>query len=222
MCSARVDPVLVVEGLMSGIDGVIITGCHLGDCHYQTGNYQTQRRFDALMEALSHTSMGNDRVRLEWVSASEGARFGEVITGFTEQIRQLGPNPVNSFDGNGDDAMTELMTVKRLFETHSTRTLIGKEGELTEKGNVYGDKLDLEEYRQLIQKNVEEQYIRSYILVFSKTQARTIGEYADKLRLPTQRIVREISLLMRRNMLALESMDGTTPKFQSLVQEGDA
>jgi len=222
MCSTRVDPVLVVEGLMAGIDGVLITGCHLGDCHYQTGNYQTQRRFDALLEALSHTSMGNGRIRLEWVSASEGARFSEVITQFTEQIRQLGPNPANSSNGSGKDCMTELLAIKRLFETHSTRTLIGKKGEVIEEGNVYGEKLDLEEYNDLISKNVENEYIRSYIIVHSKSKSRTIKEYADKLRLPTRRIVPEISFLMRKNMLALESMDGTTPKFQSLVQEGDA
>lgn len=221
MCSARIDPVLVIEGLLSGIDGVIITGCHLGDCHYQTGNYHTQRRFGALMEALSHTSLGNERIHLEWVSASEGKRFGEVITDFTNHIKELGPNPVNSSDG-ADDARTELKAVKRLFETHSTRTLIGKEEELVEKGNVYGEKLELDGYKELIRKNIEAHYIRSYILELSRSQSKTVKECADKLRIPTKRVIFEISVLMRNNMLALESMDGTTPKFQSLVQDGDS
>ncbi len=222
MCSARVDPALVVEGLLTGLDGVIVTGCHIGDCHYQTGNYQTQRRFDALTDALSHTSMGNDRIRLEWVSASEGMRFGEVIGDFTEQIRALGPNPIKSSNGAGEDVKVELEAVKRLFQTHSTRTLVGKEGELIEQGNVYGEKLDEEEYTSLIRKNVEEQYIRSFIIVYSKSIPRTVKDYAAKLNFPSKRIVSEISVLMRSNMLALEGHKGTTPKFQSLVQEGDA
>ena len=91
MCSGRIDPVLVVDALINGIDGVIVTGCHIGDCHYLTGNYYAEQRMVALKKSLGNTSIEPDRVRLEWVSASEGKRFADLITEFTNQIKELGP-----------------------------------------------------------------------------------------------------------------------------------
>ena len=93
MCSGRVDPAFILEAFKEGIDGVIVTGCHIGDCHYLKGNEFTRDRFEQFQKILG--IMGLDkRFRLEWVSASEGKRFSEVITEFTNQIKELGPlNP---------------------------------------------------------------------------------------------------------------------------------
>jgi len=92
MCSGRVDPSFVLKALKNGADGVLVSGCHIGDCHYISGNEYTQERFERLHKILI-TQLGVDpkRVRLEWVSASEGKRFAEVITEFTNQIKELGP-----------------------------------------------------------------------------------------------------------------------------------
>ncbi len=92
MCSGRIDPSFVLKALKNGADGVLVSGCHIGDCHYISGNEYTQERFDRLHRILI-TQLGVDpkRVRLEWVSASEGKRFAEVITEFTNQIKELGP-----------------------------------------------------------------------------------------------------------------------------------
>ncbi len=92
MCSGRVDPAFVLKALKNGADGVLVSGCHIGDCHYITGNEYTQERFERLHSILIR-QLGVDpkRVRLEWVSASEGKRFAEVITEFTNQIKELGP-----------------------------------------------------------------------------------------------------------------------------------
>lgn len=93
MCSGRVDPAFILEAFKDGIDGVIVTGCHIGDCHYLKGNEFTKDRFERFQKILK--IMGLDkRFRLEWVSASEGKRFSELITDFTNQIKGLGPlNP---------------------------------------------------------------------------------------------------------------------------------
>ncbi|MFX1388708.1 MAG: hydrogenase iron-sulfur subunit [Promethearchaeota archaeon] len=92
MCSGRVDPSFVLKALKNGADGVLVSGCHIGDCHYITGNEYTQERFERLHNILIK-QLGIDprRVRLEWVSASEGKRFAEVITEFTKTIKELGP-----------------------------------------------------------------------------------------------------------------------------------
>ena len=91
MCSGRVDPVFIVKALYEGADGVLIGGCHPGDCHYQEGNYKALRRYLLLKRILPEYGIEPERVRLEWVSASEGERFGHVVDQFTEEIRKLGP-----------------------------------------------------------------------------------------------------------------------------------
>lgn len=94
MCSGRVDPVLVATAFLRGADGVLVAGCHPGDCHYEKGNYYARRRLAILKKVMETLGLESERLRLSWVSASEGPRFQEVITEFTEKIKKLGPNPV--------------------------------------------------------------------------------------------------------------------------------
>ncbi len=91
MCSGRVDTTFIVKALSEGADGVLIAGCHPGDCHYKEGNYKTMRRFPLLKKLLGQFGIEDGRVRLEWVSASEGERFAEIVNEMTETIRKLGP-----------------------------------------------------------------------------------------------------------------------------------
>jgi F420-non-reducing hydrogenase iron-sulfur subunit len=91
MCSGRVDPSFVLEALARGADGVLVLGCHPGDCHYTEGNYKCQRRLPLTQKLAGQMGVDPRRIRLEWVSASEGARFTQVVTEFTEQVRALGP-----------------------------------------------------------------------------------------------------------------------------------
>lgn len=99
MCSARVDPVYVMKAILAGVDGVLIGGCHPGDCHYIDGNYYTRRRAVMLKKLLEILGLEPERIRLEWVSASEGIRFAEMVKDFTEAIKRLGPNPLRGVDG---------------------------------------------------------------------------------------------------------------------------
>jgi F420-non-reducing hydrogenase iron-sulfur subunit len=91
MCSGRIDPTFVVKAFQKGIDGVLICGCHIGDCHYIDGNHKTARRIPLLKKLLGQLGIEEERVRLEWVSASEGERFASIVKETTEQIRRLGP-----------------------------------------------------------------------------------------------------------------------------------
>jgi F420-non-reducing hydrogenase iron-sulfur subunit len=97
MCSGRIDPAMVLKAFKNGADGVLISGCHIGDCHYISGNEYTKDRFERLFSIIMKQIGIEKRVRLEWVSASEGKRFAEVITEFTNQIQALGPLKKNIF-----------------------------------------------------------------------------------------------------------------------------
>ncbi len=103
MCSGRVDPTFLIKAFVGGADGVLIAGCHPGDCHYQQGNYKAMRRYRMLLNLLDQFGIQRDRVRLEWVSASEGDRFAEVVKDLTEKVRALGPlNWSANWEENGD------------------------------------------------------------------------------------------------------------------------
>ncbi len=91
MCSGRVDPTFILKAFARGVDGVLIGGCHPGDCHYMEGNYKARRRIHLLRKMLGDFGIEPERVRLEWVSASEGARFAQVVADFTKALKELGP-----------------------------------------------------------------------------------------------------------------------------------
>lgn len=95
MCSGRVDPQFVLKAFHEGADGVLISGCHPGDCHYKEGNYKTMRRHRLLLKMLEQFGIEKERFRLEWVSAAEGGKFQEICNDFSEQIRELGPLNLN-------------------------------------------------------------------------------------------------------------------------------
>ena len=105
MCSGRVDPSFIMKALGFGADGVLIAGCHPGDCHYQSGNYKALRRYALLKRVLDQLKVEPARVRLEWVSASEGERFAKIVNDMTEKIRALGPF---SLDGGAPAIPTDL------------------------------------------------------------------------------------------------------------------
>jgi F420-non-reducing hydrogenase iron-sulfur subunit len=91
MCSGRIDPQFVLTALRQGADGVLIGGCHPGDCHYQEGNYKCLRRFEMLKRYLAAMGIEDKRVRLEWIAASEGDKVQRVTNEMVEQLRKLGP-----------------------------------------------------------------------------------------------------------------------------------
>lgn len=92
MCSSRVDPVFIIKAFFGGSDGVLIGGCHPGDCHYQSGNYHTRRRFAILKSIFDSLGLETERLKLAWISASEGTKFARVGTEFTEKIQSMGEN----------------------------------------------------------------------------------------------------------------------------------
>ena len=90
-CSARMDPELVLKAFAEGADGVLLAGCHPGDCHYLRGNYKALRRYNLLKKYVTQMGIEDERLRLEWISASEGSRYAEVVNDMTNKVQKLGP-----------------------------------------------------------------------------------------------------------------------------------
>ncbi|MFW5790326.1 MAG: hydrogenase iron-sulfur subunit [Bacillota bacterium] len=91
-CSCRINPGFVLRAFQKGADGVLIAGCHPGDCHYMTGNYHTRRRFTVFKELLNYMGIEEARFKVDWISASEGRKFADTATDFTNKLKELGPD----------------------------------------------------------------------------------------------------------------------------------
>ncbi len=103
MCSGRIQPAFVFRAFEKGADGVLVSGCHFGDCHYIFGNERAVEQFAKTMNVVKLLGIEEGRLRLEWISAAEGGRFAEVINEFTDQVRALGPSPFAA-----EDAIAEI------------------------------------------------------------------------------------------------------------------
>ncbi|MCS7096121.1 MAG: hydrogenase iron-sulfur subunit [Nitrososphaerota archaeon] len=100
MCSGRIDPVFILEAFKNGADGVLVSGCHLpSDCHYLSGNFKALRRVTLLRRVIKEFGIEPERLRLEWISASEGDKFAAVVRDMVEQIKKLGPSPLKMKEG---------------------------------------------------------------------------------------------------------------------------
>ncbi len=105
-CSGRVDPLFILKALRLGFDGVLVSGCHPGDCHYQTGNYFTRRRVAITKKFLEYLGINPKRLQASWVSASEGGKFAELVTEMTQELEKLGPNRLFADESGGNGTKT--------------------------------------------------------------------------------------------------------------------
>jgi len=215
MCSGRVDPVIVLETLAQGADGVMVMGCHIGDCHYITGNLQAERKIDMLKKLLARTGLEVERLRLEWVSASEGGRFAELVKEFTEQIRNLGPSPLAG-DKPDKNILAGVLAAKAAADDFRLRLLVGREKTMIDDGNVYGEEVSEEELDKILDEILDEEYVRNRIYLWVKEQPLSVKELSKRLDLDSQMVLRHIVVMRRRGLIAVDRVEGTSPLYTAL------
>lgn len=98
MCSARISPHFIIKAFQAGADGVLVTGCHIGDCHYIKGNYLTKKRVAAMKKLIAFLGIEPERLHAEWIAGSEGPRWAELVNEFTDRIKKLGPSPIGALE----------------------------------------------------------------------------------------------------------------------------
>ncbi len=215
MCSGRIDPIIPLEVLSKGADGVIILGCHPGDCHYSEGNLHEERKIKMLKKLLALTGVGSDRLELEWVSASEGQRFAQMVTEFTNQIKKLGPSPVSGKNPNSK-ILQNLQAAKNAASDFRLRVLVGRERELTEKNNVYEEKIPQEEFDAVLDSAVEAEFIRHKIHLLTRDRPLPIKTLAEATELKPADVLKQIVAMRRKNMITMDHVEGTTPFYKAL------
>jgi F420-non-reducing hydrogenase iron-sulfur subunit len=217
MCSTRISAHLVLDIFRAGADGVLLGGCHLNDCHYISGNFYTEKRVRLMKKLLEDAGIDPKRLRLEWVSASEGEKFSKVVTEFTEQVKKLGPSKVRKDEG----LASKVAAADGASETFRLRALVGKELNLETKGNVYGNKLEQTELEKLIDQATKEEFERALILELSKSKARSVKELGKIMNVPTDMVLRHIVALRQKNLLAMEHPEGFTPTYRTIEIGGE-
>jgi coenzyme F420-reducing hydrogenase delta subunit len=201
LCSGSLDPQVVLTALKEGSDGVMIMGCHPGDCHYISGNYEAYRKYRMLKKLLSHTDLGSDRLHLEWVSASEGIRFQKVVTEFTDKIKELGPNPIRKKNENAHKMISQLDAIIHATQQFRLRSLIGREKKLVEEGNAYGEKLTQEELDNIEDQIIENEYIRSNIVLMVEHEPKTVEELAQNIGMSTEKVFQHVARLWKKQII---------------------
>ena len=215
MCSGRVDPVIVLETFINGADGVLVTGCHPGDCHYIVGNLHAERKFRMLKKLIALTGFEQGRLRLEWVSASEGARFADLVKEFTGQIRKLGPSPISS-ENPYPNLLENMLAAQMAAASFRLRVLVGREKSLVEEGNVYGEKMSQEEFDEVMDDAVTNEYLRSKIYLMVKKEPLSVKELSKRLDVDSQEALRHIVVMRRRGMVTASRVEGATPLYAAL------
>jgi coenzyme F420-reducing hydrogenase delta subunit len=218
MCSGRIDPYIVLEAFTQGIDGVFIGGCHPGDCHYLEGNYQAERKIKMTKQLVKIAGLEPERLRMEWVAASEGERFAKLMREFPKQIQKVGPSPLS---GNEPDTriLTNLNAAKLAALDFRLRAIVAKEWKIVEQGNVYGETKTQDEWDEFLEDAISYEYERKRLLGLISGQSMSVKELASEINLPTDRILDHVIYLRKRNQLALDTIEGFTPKYISIMPE---
>ena len=203
MCSGRMDLEFVLRAFANGKDGVLICGCWLGECHYVTeGNYDALSMMHLGRKLLEYTGVNPDRLRLEWVSASEGIRFAEVVTDFTDRLKKLGPLGT----GEGMDqsalklkleAIRKLLPYVKLVEREKLRVRFQSKKQYEEF--FAGEKLN-----SLLKELIVDKLAISQIMVLLQAQALSTGEIADSLGMSPSDVSKHLNSSARQKLVRFD------------------
>ena len=214
MCSGRVEPKFVIQALELGLDGVYVMGCHIGDCHYLEGNYEAVKKYEMLEKFLSLVGLEN-RIRLDWVSASEGQRYGEVVTKFVNDIRDLGPSPLSG-DNPDPELVDKIKAIKMAVSNKRMRALVGRQRKLIEEENVYGEKVDEDAFLKLFDQAIQEEYERHQILVALDKGDKSVKDIAAETKIDPSVVLEHMIILKARAEADFGQIIKNTPVFVRL------
>jgi F420-non-reducing hydrogenase iron-sulfur subunit len=213
MCSGRVDPSLVIRAFSRGADGVMVLGCHPGDCHYATGNYYARNRARVLSQLFELIGLNGDRFMLDWVSAGEGERFATLVTAFTDRIRSLGP--LGQKEGLGlDELQLRLAAGNRVVQGERIRWLVGRKNEMLDKGDVYGRSVSAEALDTVLESSVADEYLQSRLLLLAAGQALSVKEMAGAVGMLPRQILPHVMALEQAGLMTMAGVEGRSPKYR--------
>ena len=215
MCIGRIDPVILLEAFIKGADGVLVVGCPPPDCHYVEGNLQAERKIKLVNKLLSRTGLEPERLKLSWGYTYEVDSFVKTVNDFRRQILTLGPSPLTG-DESDRNILACMLAAKTTAEESRLRTIVGREREMVEERNVYGEKLDQAEFDEELDKSIEAEYTRNRIRLLVKDTSMSVVEMAECLGLNPRIVLRHVVVLRRRGLITLNRIEGNDPLYAAL------
>jgi coenzyme F420-reducing hydrogenase delta subunit len=217
-CIGEIDPTVALEMFERGADAVMLAGCKPPDCHFVEGNIQAERAVKMLKKLLALTGLEPERLGLLWYSPLEASSFARLAKGFSKDIEKLGASPLKNANRESPP-MVNLLAAKNAAGGFRLRVLLGREKELTEGVNVYGDKLTSEEFETLMDDVVEDEFIRYKIHLLTKTRPMSVKALAEVTEMQPAAVLKQVVNMRRKNMIALDSIEGATPLYKALEVE---
>jgi coenzyme F420-reducing hydrogenase delta subunit len=218
MCTGQLDPAIVARAFKKGLDGLMVVGCHMGECHYISGNVEAKAKIDVTRRLFEHIGVNEDRLAFRQCSSSEASVFVELVKEFDALIRTLGP-----LGGDGDrlkapEIFKKLEAAEAVLAGEKIRWLIGKRTPFLESGNKYGEVFTEHEFSRAIDMIIIEEIEVQEILSKLREDNQSVKDLAMALAIPSERVFRYITALKRKNLVALEKVSGRTPIYQVISQ----
>jgi coenzyme F420-reducing hydrogenase delta subunit len=217
MCSGRVDPLFIAEAFSKKIDGVLVLGCHPGDCHYISGNYEAEMKMNMLSKLLAFIGF-SERLRLDWVSAAEGNRFAQLVNEFNKHIINLGPSPLKNKKSK-KQLLEEFNVIKSILSDSKLRTLVSRQRLITTEGNVYNEIIPKEEFEHILDDTLHNEFIRHKILSKIKYKAKSVLEISKEIEIEPNKVLNHIVTLRQRGLVDLDEIHEEIPTFISIKEE---
>ncbi|MBS7632826.1 hydrogenase iron-sulfur subunit [Candidatus Bathyarchaeota archaeon] len=214
-CIGRIDPVLILEMFEKGIEAVMLVGCKPPDCHYVDGNAQAELTVNILKKLMSLVNVEPERLKLLWHSPTAKKSFNRHLTEFSDKTRKLASLSPKNISAD-PDFLVNISAAKRVAADFRLRVLLGREKELTESVNVYGEKISFQEFDKLLGEIVQVEFIRQKIHVLTSVKPLSVKALAEKVELKPAVVLNHIVNMRRKNMIAIDHVDGTTPFYKAL------
>jgi F420-non-reducing hydrogenase iron-sulfur subunit len=215
MCIGRVDPITILETLEEGTDGILLIGCTPPDCHFLEGNLYAERSVVLLKKLLALAGLEPERLELRWSSPNEETSFDQILTDFALQMQKVGASPLA--DENPDEkVLMNVLAAKNAAADFRLRVLAGRERELTENTNVYGEKISPDEFNALTDEVVRAEVIRQKIHILTRQKPLSVRDLAVLIQMKPRSVLRHIVDMRRRGMIGLDRVEGTTPLYKAL------
>lgn len=214
-CTGRIDPVFYVDSLLNGADGVLVVGCNKGDCHFIEGNLQAENKMKMVGKLLGLAGFEPERLRAEWMSALDEGRFEESLSEFIDHIRAMGGTPLSS--GQPDPLLHErILAAKATVEGFRDRALASKELEVTERGNVYGEKVSRFKFEEVQDEALRVEFYRNWIYLLLRKGASSVEGLSERVGLREDQVLRHIVAMRQRNLVDMDRIEGVTPYYRAL------
>lgn len=221
MCTGRVDPTMISDAFMKGADGLMVVGCHFGDCHYITGNYQGKIKVGIATRALDYVGVNPQRIFFGQCSSAEGERFVGMVTAFTKSVREMGP--LGSCDRMPiQELRAKIAVAHTALAKEKIRWVVGKFTEFMTLGNKYGERFTEHEMWRTLDTIVMDEVATHEILGELGRGPVSVKDLGSRLKLPSPHVLKYVLALKRRGLAELAGIEGSSPLYRRACPAAEA